>query len=541
MGLLGAATAHRLGRVVGAYALFSLVELAIWMVVVLWAFERGGAGLAAMATVVQLVPATVLSPVLAGLGDRGDRGLALLLAHTGTALAVGATGAALLAGAGPVAVVGASTVATTLICVVRPLHFAVLPQLAEAPAALVRGNVRSAGAEALARFAGPALAGVGVAGIGAGPIMLGCAAVSVVATLLCVRLRAGATGAGPGSSSRLREATEGLRVVARDRAALTLLLVLATRFVIAGAIDVLGTAFATDALGLDGAAAGLVVGSSGLGMVLGTVVASRTGHRQRLAVVVLGGCALQGLAAAAIGVAGGLLPAVLAMAACGVGMTVMLVGGRTLLQRTTDDTLLARVFAVQESVSLVGLGIGIGVAPLLISAVGARAAFVPLGLVCAAVALLARRAVRRLDARSVVPAPQTDLLRAVPFLAGLPAWELERLAAAARLVEASPAQAIVLQGEPGEDFYVVATGTLGVEVEGAATGRTLGPGDGFGEIALLRAVPRTATVRALTAATLYAVSSEAFLGAVTGSPDGHRVAQEVASAHLERDAVRARD
>ena len=72
-------------------------------------------------------------------------------------------------------------------------------------------------------------------------------------------------------------------------------------------------------------------------------------------------------------------------------------------------------------------------------------------------------------------------------------------------------------------------------VDGERRPVALGPGAGFGEIALLHAVPRTATVTAETPGRLLVVEADDFLAAVTGSADGHAIATEVTSAHLARD------
>src|SRR5207237_5233880 len=82
--------------------------------------------------------------------------------------------------------------------------------------------------------------------------------------------------------------------------------------------------------------------------------------------------------------------------------------------------------------------------------------------------------------------------------------ELERLAAGLALVEVEPMAAVFEQGDRGDRFYVIDSGRAVVEADGAEIGE-LGPGDFFGEIALLRDVPRTATVRALEPLKLWAL------------------------------------
>ncbi len=523
------------GRLVAGYFAFVLVEMAIWLAVVLWAFDRGGPTLAAVVSIVQLVPAAVVAPAFTAAGDRMDRGRALLLAHTVMATTTGLAGAVLQAEAPTWAVVLACTAATTAASVVRPLHFAALPSFAGRPERLVAGNAASSAVEGASRFAGPVLAGVGVTTVGAGWTLLTAGGVAALAAVACVRLPpAPATADGPGESS-WREATEGLRVLRRDPAALGLLLVLATEFVLAGALDILGTAYADEELGLGETGAGLLIGSLGLGGLLGAVAGARLARRSRLAWTVLGAAAVQGVGMLLVPVGTVLVTAVAAVLVAGGGSAAMAVAGRTLLQRTTDDRVLARVFAVQESTALVALSVGAAVAPPLVALLGARWAFLPLGVLAVVVALAAGRAVRTLEGRARVPVEELALLRAVPFLRPLPPFELERLAGRAGWRDVPAGEVLLRQGDAADAWFVVAAGTLRVTVDGTARPDVLGPGASFGEVALLRAGRRPATVTAAEASRVLVVRAEDFLAAVTGSPDGRRLADDVAAAHLARD------
>jgi CRP-like cAMP-binding protein len=96
-------------------------------------------------------------------------------------------------------------------------------------------------------------------------------------------------------------------------------------------------------------------------------------------------------------------------------------------------------------------------------------------------------------------------------------------------------QPAVSQGEAGHHFYVIAEGRAAVEVDGAES-RELGPGDGFGEIALLRDVPRTATVRAVEPLRLYAVERDEFIAAVTGHAPTLAAAENVVLSRLPASA-----
>jgi hypothetical protein len=244
---------------------------------------------------------------------------------------------------------------------------------------------------------------------------------------------------------------------------------------------------------------------------------------------------VEGGAFAAVALVGSLTPAMVLLAAAGTAGAVMIVSGRTLLQRATDDRVLARVFAIQESTTLLGTALGAIVAPLAIDWFSPRGAFVPIGLGCMLVALTGVVFIRRLDARAAYRPQETALLRAVPFLTVLPEYDIERLAKNSHWDVVLPGAVVVAQGDVGRAFYVVAEGEFSVTVDGERRPFTLGAGAGFGEIALLHAVPRTATITALTAGRLLVVDVHDFLAAVTGSADGRAMATEVSERHLDRD------
>jgi MFS family permease len=213
---------------------------------------------------------------------------------------------------------------------------------------------------------------------------------------------------------------------------------------------------------------------------------------------------------------------------------VMMVAGRTLLQRTSDEAVLARVFAVQEGTSLLGVALGAIIAPVLVDRLDPAAAFVPFGLCAALLTVACFPLMRRLDVRAVLRPHESALLRSIPFLAALPRFELEQLSRRAEWLDVAPGQVVIAQGDVGDRFYVVADGQFIVSIDGAPRPGALGAGTGFGEIALLHSVPRTATVTADTAGRLLTLSAEDFLAAVTGNPDGDAVAREVARGYLAR-------
>jgi MFS family permease len=519
-----------------AYVLYDLVEFSTWMAIVLFAYDRGGASLAGPVAVIQLLPAAALAPPLASIGDRLSRGTALLVAHSCVALATLATAVAIVVDAPLVVVIVGSTAATTAISVVRPIHFAALPHLARGGQELTSANAFSSVADALGAFLGPVLAGVGVAWQGPGLVFVIASMVAVASALLCVHLRLSPrTQPVEHSAEGWRAAVGGLRALHRDWGSLSLLLVLANGFVLAGALDVLGVALAEQVLHGGASSAGLVVGAMGVGGLVGAGLATSFSHRRRLAPGLVAAGLVQGLAFAVVAVLGNLAVVMLAIAVSGASGALLMVLGRRLLLRATDDQVLARVFAVQEGTTLLGLAIGALTVPVLIDWLSPAGAFAPLGIVAALVAGSGWFFVRKLDARAIYLPAERALLSRTPFLAVLPGYELERLAQRASWLDVSAGTEVIRQGEAGDRFFAVAEGELAVTVDGQARPDPLRVGDSFGEIALLRSVRRTATVAAVTEARLLSVQSEDFLAAVTGSEDGHPLAEEITAAHEARD------
>jgi CRP-like cAMP-binding protein len=113
--------------------------------------------------------------------------------------------------------------------------------------------------------------------------------------------------------------------------------------------------------------------------------------------------------------------------------------------------------------------------------------------------------------------PTSDLLRNVPLFAGLEDRDLESLAEEFNERRFPAGHAVALEGEGGLVFFVVESGEANVEVRGEQVGK-LGPGDSFGEIALIDRRPRTATVTAASDLTCYSLPVFVFRPFVESRP-----------------------
>ncbi len=202
--------------------------------------------------------------------------------------------------------------------------------------------------------------------------------------------------------------------------------------------------------------------------------------------------------------------ALLMLAVAGAARSLFDVAGRTLLQRTAPSDVLARVFGILEALIMAGTAVGALVAPLLVNLAGATAGIIGVGAVLPVLALLGGRRLWALDASARVPIVELGLLRSLDLFSALPPPELEGLAQKLEPLSVSAGEVVVTQGEQGDRYYAIADGELEV-VQDDRLLNLLGRGEGFGEIALLHGVRRTATVRAVTDAHLYALEQEPFL------------------------------
>ena len=526
----------RLWRALLAYALLAFGEVAVTVVVTLYAFESAGVAAAGLAMGLTCLPAALLSPVLGSVAEDMPRGTRLVVSYATVAAVLVVLTVLFTMSASLWLIVVAAAAYNLGVSVARPTHYAAIPQLASTPASLVRANSITTLAAAVAGFAGPAFAGVCTAASVPWLVPAIGAVAMVAASALCLGF-----GLPHGGDSDGEEPVGGIlarvRSVAGDPPVMALLVLSGVSYLTVGAIEILSVSYAASDLGVDAAGQGLLVGAPAFGGMLGALVGVGVALRRRLvppfALGLIGYSVVMLLIVATPSLALALVVTVVA----GVSFTIGSLTSETLVQRAVPDSALTRVFAVWESLMLVGYALGAWTAPVLVAWVGPRGAFVPLCAGMVAVTLLAWRRMRPLDDRAVFRGEVTRLLRGVEFLAPLPPAGLDRVARSAQWVDVEDATVVITEGDVGDAYYVIAEGRFAVSLGERTLHEPLGAGDGFGEIALLLDRPRTATVTALGTGRLLRVEREDFLAAVSRDGDGQRTASEVAAAHLARDAL----
>lgn len=512
-------------RVELAWGTAITAEWAYFVALGVFAYEAGGASAVGLAGLIRLLPAGLVAPSAASLGDRIRRERLLLAAALLGVVALAGSALAAFADSegGVFACAALFGISSTLI---RPTLQALLPSLTRTPEELVASNAATSTIESVGTLVGPLVAGALVAGARVGFTFAVSAAVLAVGVVLLLRVRSDGPATGR-AAARGRPGYAWRAVKEHPGAPVVVTLMVAQAFV-RGCLNVLIVVASFSLLDGGGGTVGLLTAAIGAGGVVGAVLSSTIGG-SRLARVFALSLLGWGLPIVLVAPSEELVAAFVLLAIVGASNSIEDVSGFTLLQRAIRDDALSGVLGLIWGVAMGALALGSIATPLLVRELGARTAFVLVGLLLPALTLAGYRRMRALD---VVAAPtrQQLLVDEVPMFAPLSLAAKERLATKLLPVDVAAGTTIVRAGEVGDRFYIVDSGTVTIELDEG--GKQSGAGDYFGEIALLRDVPRTATVTAAADARLFALERADFLAAVTGHALAESAAHEVADARL---------
>jgi MFS family permease len=513
------------GSVTGEWGF--LVALAVY------ANDHGGATAVSAVLVIRWVASALTAPWLAYFADRYPRERVMLVADLSRVAAMAGMAAAAFTGASPVIVYVLAGFMAVASKTFRPAQAALLPLLAESPEELTAANATSTAIESVGTFVGPALGGLLLAATSVGWVFVADALTLVWSAIFVVQLhsRFEAPPVKPERRSTFREAVAGFSTLWAQRDARVIVFLYFCQTIVAGALRVLIVVTALDLLDIGNSGLGFLNAAMGVGGIIGVAVAFALIGRRKLATDFGLGLILIGAGLGLIGVWPTVIGAVILIAVFGIGNTLVDVSGVTLLQRAVPDEVLGRVFGALQSILVLGLAIGALIVPFLLDLISIRAALILVGAMLPVLALLLWRRLSVINERALVPVERIELLRANPIFAPLPPATIENLAMKLIPVSVAAGETVFRQGAHGDHFYIVEDGRCEIWIDGEKVADAW-PGESFGEIALLRDIPRTATVKAVDDTKLLALERDEFIAAVTGHAPSREAADALVGARL---------
>lgn len=549
-----------LRRVNLAFAGSAIGDWAYATAIAVWAYGVGGVTAVGVFGTVRLALMAIASPFTATLADRYSRKM-IMIGCDITRGSIIAVNAVLIWKEAPPAIIFTLAAITAIVATpFRPAVAALLPSLVDSPEELTASNGTTSTIESLAIFVGPAIGGLLLTVASIPVVGLFDVLTFVWSALLVSRIvvthgdkvavtvpdtveAAGTTvpdavgATGPAATepaevkeSYFQEVTAGFRSIASSRDLTMISLVYCAQTVVAGASAVFSIEIAVQLTDFGANGVGYLDSAFGVGAILGGFVAIGRAATRKLATDFGVGVVFWALPLLLVAVLPQAAPAFLAMAVIGFANPIVDVNASTILQRLTPDAVLGRVFGALDTGLITGMALGSMLMPLLIHFTGLRWSLAILGLGISIVVLPAFPRFRRLDVLLGEP-EGLPLLRTVPLFSPLEPQRLEAIARQLGRREVAAGEVVIQEGEPGDRFYIVESG----RTTATHDGRTLssqGPGDPFGEIALLRDVPRTATVTADEASVLLYLERDAFLAAVSGDDEVSTRADDLVSRRI---------
>jgi MFS family permease len=520
-----------LRRVEAAWALATFAYSGLNVVVMVYGYETGGSAAVGFVALLRVLPGALCAPFTSVLADKYRRELIMLISNLLRAALIGVMAAVAFAG-------GSAWIVYVLTALVgiagsnfRPAQAALLPALSRTPDELTAANVTASTIQALGLLVAPGVAGVVIAVVdtAAGFVLVG--SFFAASTLLVLRITARSV---PEKREEARSVATrllaGFGALVEDPRLRLVIGLIALQTFVAGGLAVMNVVVAIRLLQFGKAGVGYLNSAIGVGGLVGTIVVAALVGRRRLGGWFIAGISFWSLPLVLVGIWPHKPVAILGLAVVGLANMLSDVAGFTLVQRAAPQAVLARVFGILEMTIYTAMALGSIAAPAVIAAIGIRASLILFGLLLPASVVAFGIRLLRID-RAAAPPAELEVLRAIPIFAPLPAPTLEELALQAFPVDEPSGSFVFKQGERGDRFYVILSGEVEVFVDDKPV-RRQGRGEYFGEIALLRDIPRTASVRAVSETRLLALEGRHFVRAVTGSPTSTEAANGVIAERL---------
>lgn len=498
---------------------FGLVTVAEWATVTslsIYVFGIGGT-LAVGFVGFRFVPGAISSMLFSPLVER-HQGVLSRIAIARTML-LGAAAGWVIAGYDPAVVIIIIAVDAAIAAPYRSAQSRILPILSREPEELAGATAGISIMKTVGQAAGGLAGGVLAAVIDPGAVMAGGAAAMAIAALVSAGLQPARQRAASHWVAVLKDGFAAVPEVIRDGQSSAIVLASVSRTLVRGLWTALAVVVALRLFRLGSSGVGELQAAAGVGAVLAIPITTKLIGRRRLGAP----CALAfiaaGLAVSAVGVFKLGETVALVIVAWGTAMAVADATSLSLLHRLLHSDTLSRVVGVMEALKLASEGLGALLAPALVAIFGLRPALIIAGAPLPIIVLLGLGQIRRSDLAAAGRAELVRLLHRVRVLRSIDMPSLEDVAARVVRTDVSAGSDVMRQGDLGDLFYVIDQGTAEVLIGGYPVAR-LGRGAGFGERALLRDTPRSATIRALSDLRLWALERDDFLMAMTGQrPD----------------------
>ncbi len=533
------------GSVIGDWA-FS-VAFAVYV------YQNGGATALGVISVVRYLTMAVLASILSVLADKVDRRGLMIAADGIRAVLVLACAAIVLADGPAIPVYVLSVLVGVVGLTFRPAQAALLPSLARNPSELTAANVASSTINSLGFFVGPMVAGLLLAVADVGAVFAFDALTFVWSAVMVFGVRPTTVviettndvetftqlpvdtptevdtpdddEPAERDGGMFSGVADGYRVIFGDRDLRLIVALYVAQTIVAGCSAVYEVTIALDLLEMEESGVGVLNAALGVGGLIGSVVALVLAQRGKLSRDFGIGVALWAAPLLLVAVFASIPAALVAMILIGIGNSMVDVNAETIVQRLVPDEVLGRVFGALDSAAIAGMALGAAIMSMMIATIGLTGGLVIIGVGVTVLVILTIPGLIRVDKTALAP-DGLDLLRGVPMLAVLPEHVIERLARTCELVTVRAGAQVFAEGDHGDRFYVIESGVALVSKSGQPVAE-LDEGQSFGEIALLRDVPRTATVAAVTDLTVRAIERRHFLAAVTGHADASHQAELV--------------
>ena len=517
-------------RLHAAWFLSIAAEWAFTVALLVLAYGIGGVLGASLVTTLRMLPPVLGAPIAVTVTDRLPGGLVLAVVHVLRAVVVAGCALVLFLDLSPVLLLVAAPIEGLLAVLRRPATLSLLPALARSPEELVAGNAIITFGEALGVLLGPIVGSIllAVAGI---EVAIGAPAIALLAVAALSATIHAPSGRASVARGPLRELADGFAALRRHPTAGLVIGLFGAQTFVRGLLTVLLVAASVELLGLGEEGVGWLTAAIGAGGLVGAIATTAWMAGGALGATFSVALGVWGLPIALVGVLAVPWLAALLLAIVGLANAVLDVAGFTLLQRCVPNTLRSRVFGALEGVAALTFAAGSLVAAPLVEGLGVVGGLAVAGAILPLLAVVTATAVRRGAAATVVPERELGLLRGDRLFAPLSLVAVEHLAQSLRAERAAAGTSILRQGEVGDAYRILAEGSADVIRDGRKL-RRLEPGEGFGEIALLEDVPRTASVVAVDDVVLYRLPRESFLEAVTGTPASAAAASDLVHERL---------